>query len=140
VLAYGIFLAQIIEREPAPTIFRDVDIIAPPTLITQGANVPCQIGTIFGVLFNVEGLTNEQIPYSLTIVWKFPTLRRPDGETSSETRRSWPYDGALSWGTKEISVGWKLEEPFELVSGTWKLEVFHAGHSILKQAFNVTCE
>lgn len=138
-LSYGTYTAEIIQHIPAPTIFRDADLLGEPTLVSQTTNIPCKIGTHFGVLFDVEGLKDEQFPYSLTVVWKFPKLTRPDGEESSETKGRWPIDKPSTWATKEIPIGWKFEEPFELVSGTWTVEIYYAEHSILRQSFHVAC-
>ena len=124
---------------PANIVSGDIDIVSSHRLVERTREIPCVLGERFGVLFDLENLPGEAQVYQLLVKWEHPLLKSPSGRSSSETTLTWPAYGALH-RSRNVYLDWGLEEPFELVSGTYRITVHLGAEKLLEHSFRVACE
>jgi hypothetical protein len=131
---YGIFLPEVKPGVPTNTIFKDINITEKPKLINQTTHIPCNLGTRFGVLFDLDGLQEDSITKFLTISWSFPRMVSPDGRVATSTMFQWPI-GKKKEDWHDLYFDWGLEEKFELVPGNWTIIIYYEDLLLLQQTF-----
>jgi Domain of unknown function (DUF3859) len=134
VISYGIYSTSLEGHIPTNTIFRDIDQMSSAHLIEKTKNVPCLIGTSFGVMFNLDGLDENFLPHNFDIKWEHPLLTASDGRSSLETKYNYPV-----YYTRNLYIGWGLEEQFELTTGVWILSIYYEDVKILQERFSLVC-
>jgi hypothetical protein len=99
--------------------------------------IAARLGTQFGVNYRFDGpVYGEKVRHR--IVWTFP----PPGITNpvtGEHRSSRERENTCAVGAACL-VGWTIDEPWELVPGKWKLEVWYSGKLVVNQTFDVTVD
>ena len=107
--------------------------------ITQ--RIPCELDTIFGIVFRVEAGERSAGVVPVDIRWRHPKLDVPSrGLSGTESppgipQLEIPKPGAAAMGR----VLWTLEHPRELVAGryTFEMRLPTSGQALLLQAFDV---
>jgi hypothetical protein len=96
--------------------------------------IPAQIGTTFGFRYKVIGRPYDA-PVDLREVVIFP----PSGLIPSPSSKLITHDEfALHTRIGQSSyASYTLEDGFELVPGTWVIEIWHGNRKLLTQSFNV---
>lgn len=97
--------------------------------------IPAARGKGFGFRFTVRGL-----PAGTTVrlrkVVSHPTMRRPDGSTSTgyETALELPvgHDGSVT-----ATEGYSLDDDFELLPGPWRIEIWLGDRKLVGKTFNL---
>ncbi len=105
-----------------------------PTLQTQTTRIPATIGTTFGVSFIVRGSPPGDLT-NLRIVWRFPDpgLKDPPKESP------WYQDcdvGTCEIDKEQVAI-YGLRYDWELVPGTWRLEIWKGERRLLTQSFEL---
>ena len=101
--------------------------------------IPAKIGTWFGMFYQVRVPAGAG-EIELTHVTRSPALHLPDGSVkrSEERKATVGIKGSRSANTFASFMGFGFTEPYELVPGTWTLEVRFKGSVICKKRFEVT--
>jgi len=133
---YGVFSPTVEPGVPTDTIFKDIDYVSNPKLLTLTTRIPCRLGTRFGVLFDLDGLPEDGITKTLTVRWDFPEMLSPTGRKVTSSTFTSPI-GATKENWKDLYFDWGLEEDFELVSGNWTISVYYEDMMMLQQVFVV---
>lgn len=98
------------------------------------SDIPAQLGTLFGVGVKLEGPRNgAKIPTRM--VWKYPV----QGITNPETGRT-AHVGEMKQtciSGRLCHNGQSFEEPWELVPGTWEIEVWVGPSVVFSHSFRV---
>ena len=131
----GIYGAEVTKVEQAPgTAMGTQNTVANLKLISSTSTVSAQIGTRFGLRYRIVGSPN-QAKVKLTIITRFPGkgLRNPKtGEQNSRDVALWDRNiGSVSYN------GYRLDQDWELVPGTWTFEVWYEGRKLAEQSFTV---
>jgi hypothetical protein len=101
-------------------------------LIASTTEVPLTLKTRFGFCFTLAGIYPDG-PTELVKVVSHPSIRRADGTTGNSytaTRQMRVVNGSVS-----ACEGYGFDHDYELVAGTWKFTVFHAGRALVMQQF-----
>lgn len=102
---------------------------------TRSNKIVARLGVQFGFKCTVSGL-----PASATInlrdVYSYPAIQKPDGTVSrglenSSSRKTSP-EGVLT-----VFIGYGFDQPFELVTGKWRFEVWYGDQKLAEQEYNV---
>jgi hypothetical protein len=110
-----------------------------PVLIRSTTRIPAKIGTWFGILYRVRVPAGAG-EIVLSHVTRSPGLHLPDGtvKRSEERKATIGIKGSRSANTFASFMGFGFTEPYELVPGTWTLEVRFKGSVVCRQQFEVT--
>ena len=99
-----------------------------------GTAVPLRVGTVIGAELTVIGAPRRaKVP--LRVVWRYPAPGLVNPQTK-EARTSDEYADTQQIGEK-FPVFWGLTQEWQLVPGTWTLEVWHADRKLVDQTFEV---
>lgn len=93
-----------------------------------------RIGTQFGVRFRSVG-EPRNAEVTLRSVWRIP----PPGITNpnnNKTYRQSVVEFKYVTGT-ELTRGYGFDEPWEIVRGTWTLEIWHGDRKLLEENFKI---
>jgi hypothetical protein len=136
VLQYGIWQFMGPQRiESAPTTLSGMTVASPAErLIEQTRDVPARLGTHFGFRFEISGVASSGV-VALRKVVKHPPIRNVRGVMETEYAVQFPareVHGSISWFT-----GYLFNHPYELVPGTWTIDVWYRGIKAASQSFNV---
>jgi hypothetical protein len=135
VVEYGIYRTATTKRTEAPgTAGGYVRTLANIRNSEVTRIVPARPGVRFGFRYNVIGAPDgAQVP--ITIVDKFPKqgLRKPD---SAETFYREEYVATKTIG-QESYTDYGFDHDWELVPGTWTIELWYQGRKLAEQSFTV---
>jgi hypothetical protein len=132
---HGTFQLQVGPREAAPgTATGWITVGQAATLLDGTGRVPARLGVSFGVRFRVGGPRVGEI-VRLNAIWHFPEPGLKNPGTGNVYRQQ----------TTEIEVGsgtingtfYRLDEAWELLPGTWVIEIREGDRKLLEQAFTV---
>ena len=98
--------------------------------------IEAKIGTSFGVRYSVQGLEPGQ-PVSLRKVVTFPPMHLPDGTVFRGYSKPLLPTVARSDGSVGNIQGYSFDEPFELVVGTWTIEIWLGDSLVASKDFHV---
>ena len=96
--------------------------------------ISARIGTRFGVGYVLSGPpTNELL--SLKGVWQFPSggMRNPESGRTAD-KQEWKLNCRVG---NDCWAGFIFDKSWELVPGTWTLEVWQGATSLVNHTFNV---
>jgi hypothetical protein len=112
-----------------------------PVLLRTTTRVPAKIGTWFGIFYKVRVPAGAG-EIELTHVTRSPGLHLPDGtvKRSEERKATVGIKGSKTANTFASFMGFGFGEQYELVPGTWTLEVRFKGSVVCRQQFEVTRE
>jgi hypothetical protein len=133
ILQYGIFRADIVGKQ------RDVsgvehNVIGNICHLATTQEVPLKIGIHFGMRYRVTGAVAGQ-RIVVTKIVRFPTILTPPSPARSASRVV---------NMVELAVGatsytdYTLEQPWELVPGTWTFQFFERDRKLAELGFSVT--
>lgn len=68
------------------------------------------------------------------MVVKHPPMTKPDGtvQTSASGRKTLLSEG--------LYMGWRFDAPYEMVPGTWTIQIHHNGKVAAEKKFTVVAE
>ena len=96
--------------------------------------IPVSLGTRFGISYVFSG-PPERGPVSHRVIWRFPDA----GITNPETKKTsleYEWNKVCKVGV-ECHAGWVFIESWELVPGTWTMEIRIGQQQVLQQSFEV---
>jgi hypothetical protein len=108
---------------------RVVDPAAEIVIAERTTEIPACIGTRFGLLYRTKG--RRAAPATIDVIVEHPEQVAPDGRRSTVSR----WRTALS--ARTLYTGWRFDEPYELVAGTWTFILSAEGRELARQRFNV---
>lgn len=131
----GIYSAKIEKKYDVPTVVGGTtEGLNDFRLIRATTNIPPRIGTRFGFRYAIQG-SPTNAPIVLTMVGVHPPLTDPrTGQT--KTRDVYRLQ---SW-IGHTYTSYSLDEPWELVPGKWRFEVWHDRKKLCEQTFLVGSE
>lgn len=98
------------------------------------ARVPAKAGNNFGVAFKFRN-ASEDSPVDYRAVWRFP---KPGLTNPTNTKTFLEYESTASVCLGGVCVyGWSFSEPWEMVIGTWTLELWRGSTKLHEQVFEV---
>lgn len=101
-------------------------------LVASTTDVPLTLKTRFGFCFTLTGIYPDG-PTELTKIVSHPPIRRADGVTGNSytaTRQVRVVNGRVS-----ACEGYGFDHDYELVAGTWRFTILHAGRALVTQQF-----
>jgi hypothetical protein len=110
----------------------EVDANAIPRFVQSCDGIDAAPGTRFGLLVRVLGDPRApSIPVTTRVT--HPEMRDPStGRASTVDQWDWQLDTRFPRYT-----GWRFEHPWELVEGTWRIEILHGGRAVLTRDVSV---
>jgi hypothetical protein len=110
-----------------------------PVLVRSTTRIPAKIGTWFGIFYQVRVPAGAG-EIELSHVTRSPELHPPGGgvKRSEERKATVGIKGSKSENTFASFMGFGFTEEYELVPGTWTLEVRFKGSVVCRQQFEVT--
>lgn len=130
---YQVTVGEPIADPNAPTGFA-----APPVTFTNSEatdTVPAAIGTEFGMEYRVVGAP-QGADVNLDIVTIYPPAGLTDPRLAEPIRES-RFQRTKKIGEVEY-VGYGFEDDWEMVAGTWSLQIWYAGRKLFDESFTVT--
>jgi hypothetical protein len=115
------------------------EFLGDPVLVRSTTRIPAKIGTWFGIFYHVRvpaGAGEIQLSH----VTKSPELHLPGGgvKRSEERKATIGIKGSKTANAFASFMGFGFTERYELVPGTWTLEVRFKGSVVCRQQFEVT--
>ncbi len=110
----------------APDIFK---------LITATDTIPAAIGTEFGVEYRLTGMP-DGAEATLHFVFAYPAPGIAD-PTSAKPILSDTFDRQKKIGAVNY-LGYGFENPWELVPGTWTMEIWSGDRKLASESFTIT--
>lgn len=115
------------------TISGRVTLMKDARLVEQTDRIPATMGTQFGVFYNVIG-EPEGAKVPLTIKFTTPGLRGPGAK---EPRYVEQWEATSEIGEKVSWTYYAFEHEWELVPGTWTIELYYKDRKLAEQSFEV---
>lgn len=102
-------------------------------LIRQTSCISAQLGTLFGIVVR-HTASDASLRVPVQMVVKHPPITKPDGtiQTSGSGRKTLLSEG--------LYLGWRFEEPYEMVPGIWTVQVHYNGKVVTEKKFTVVAE
>jgi len=128
----GIYRARVVTKSAVPGVAGGTNEWLDSFALAQATtNVPARVGTRFGFRYTIHG-TPSNAPIVLKMIGEHPPYKNPKtGKT--ETRDEYELQ---SWAGQTYT-SYLLEEEWELISGTFKFEVWHRGKKLCEQSFMI---
>lgn len=105
-----------------------------PELDRATTRVPAKTGNNFGVAFKFRN-ASEDTPVDYRAVWRFP---KPGLINPTNMKTFLEYESTTSTCLGGVCVyGWSFSEPWEMVIGTWTLELWRGSRKLHEQVFEV---
>jgi hypothetical protein len=96
--------------------------------------IPAKTGTNFGVAFKFRNASGED-PVEYRAIWRFP---KPGLINPKNKNTFFEYETTPSVCQRSVCVyGWSFSEPWEMVIGTWTLELWRGSRKLHEQVFEV---
>lgn len=109
--------------------------VANETKIQDTTTVPAKIGLEFGIQYLIVGAPKgAQVPIRIVNVYPPPGLKNPN---SKEPIRRAEIVRNKTVGDV-IYAGYGFENAWEIVPGTWTIELWHKDRKLAQQSFTVT--
>lgn len=106
------------------------------SLQTKTNRIPAKLGLAFGITYEVS-VSNGASPETIEVlkVVSHPPMTKPDGQVARgfTIRETLPAKN----GKAIAQTGYSFDHAYELVPGTWTIEVRHEGKTLVKQVFKV---
>ena len=103
-------------------------------LVDSSSRIPARLGVNFGIRFRSVGAP-DGAAVALRSVWRIPDpgIRNPKTGNLYRQRLT---DFTTQIGSVHLQ-GYGFDEPWELATGTWVLEIWSGDRKLLEQAFTV---
>ena len=126
-------------RTSSPPGNKSREFLKEPVLVRTTTRIPAKIGTWFGIFYQVRVPVGAG-EIELSHVTRSPGLHLPDGSVkrSEERKAVIGIKGSRSANAFASFMGFGFTEDYELVPGTWTLEVKFKGSVICRKQFEVT--
>jgi hypothetical protein len=133
IVEYGLFdKVSIGSRKADSVLTGKVDEVPKVKLQQQTTTIPATLGTSFGITVKLTGSPlGETVDCSIR--WIRPKLTNPETGQSSE-RSEFPSRRPIGEVTP---TGFTFEHPWELVPGTWTVQVIYDSKVLAEKRFNV---
>jgi hypothetical protein len=134
VVDYGLYTASVVSAQRNPEGFLQSQSTNVQHVQTT-RDVPGQIGVRFGFRFKVVGpLQGAKV--SLKEITIFPPggLRNP---SSAQAIRRSESTRTVIVGNEAAYTAYKFDDPWELVAGSWTIELWHGDRKLASQSFTV---
>jgi len=106
-------------------------------LIESTTSVPMRLGVTFGIEYRLIGEPGGE-RVTVRRAYRFPQPGgRPPGASVPLLTSSAPYEVTVNGNA---TASYTLEEPWELLSGIWVIEIWHGDHKLGEQAFTLVPE
>jgi hypothetical protein len=130
---YGIFdKVSIGPRKEPGMLTGEIDQVPTVKLKERTTIIPAVLGTSFGITLKLKGTpAGERV--NCWTRWIHPKLTNPETKQSSE-REEAPSRYPIG---EVISTGYTFGHPWELVPGTWTVQVFWDWKLVAEKTFNV---
>ena len=102
--------------------------------VDSSSRVPSRLGVNFGIRFRSVGAP-DGATVSLRSVWRIPDPGIRNPKTGNLYRQSLT-DFTTQIGSVHLQ-GYGFDEPWELATGTWVLEIWSGDRKLLEQSFTV---
>jgi hypothetical protein len=106
------------------------------TLVQRTNIVPARIGAHFGFTFRVIGASDTIAKFKYILHIPAPGIRNPNTGNIMETG----YHVQECRVGDVCFVGYGLDHDFEIVPGTWTIELWEENHKLASQSFNVVAQ
>ncbi len=135
IVEYGLYSVDVTAKKDDPgSATGDRATVTNVRHVETTTTIPARVGIEFGLRYKVYGQPNgATIQLKQVDLIPQPGLRNPNtGNTSvrSEIVAS-PKVGEISY------IGWHFDNPWELVPGTWVMELWQEHRKLASQSFNV---
>lgn len=132
VVEFGVYSADSSGAYPAKTNSGEVELASNIELLERTSEVNAKLGTIIGMTYMINGTPPDSI-VNITIKVISPTFYNPlKGKTSKV--QSWVTQKKLNEKTYDL---YKFEMPWELVPGTWIMQILYKGRILASHSFKV---
>jgi Domain of unknown function (DUF3859) len=134
IVAYGIYSADLqSSQRDTQGVLQNVS--QNFRLVTATTAVPAQIGTRFGFNYKVGGT-----PTGKTVSLKKVTVYPPEGLRSPNVAQSLKHSDTTVTPTigQQSYAGYRFDDPWELVPGQWRMELWDGDRKVAEQTFTVT--
>lgn len=110
-----------------------IDPLAGPSLLKQTIEIDAKLGTRFGIriLLKGSGPYGKILPVDIRV--HHPEITNPATKKSSILDQ---WSAGAQLGIPRFQ-GWKFENKYEMVAGSWKFEVVHNNKVLAEQSFNI---
>lgn len=110
------------------------NVVQNPRLALSTTTVPAKIGVTFGIEYKVVG-TPDGAQIEMRKVTRFPAPgAKPPGASQALTSNARPVTRVLN---QVHFSSYTLEEPWELLTGTWAIELWYEDRKIGEQQFTL---
>lgn len=96
-------------------------------------NIPAVLGNRFGYTYKTSGMPSNSI-VNLKAVYKHPEFNDKTGYTVKGTRKT-DENGAFVG-----ALGYCFDKDFELVPGTWTIELWYEGNMLVSMSFKIVSQ
>jgi hypothetical protein len=106
-----------------------------PKLIHRTDHIDGAVGSTFGLLFRAQGTTNDEgelAPIRIRVLHP-PTTNPQTGNVTGTDEWNAPANLGIVRFT-----GWSFDAPWEIVPGTWTIEILQDGVVMARKEFTVT--
>jgi hypothetical protein len=135
VLQSGFYTAKTTGEKAAPgTAAGNVNAIGEINFLDPQPADTAKTGTRMGVRFTVAGKPSGGTA-RLRSIWFIPEPGIHDPETGNTYRQSRSTFEATVGDT--LVRGYALEKPYEVIRGTWRLEISQGGRKLLERSFEI---
>jgi uncharacterized protein DUF3859 len=133
VTEYGLYTATTQEDKPAGQGLAH-NAVSDERLAATTRTVPMQLGVHFGFRYTVVGApAGSVVPLKFVTLFPSPGLRNP--QASQAILRD-EYSADPKIGDTSFH-GYSLDDPWELVPGTWIMEIWYGNRKLVSQRFMV---
>ena len=135
VIASGFYTAKTTGEKAAPgTAGGNVNAISEIKFLDPQPTDTAKTGTRMGVSFKVVG-TPSGGKARLQSIWFIPEPGIHDPETGNTYRQSRStFEATVG---ENLVRGYALEKPYEVIRGTWRLELLQDGRKLLERSFEI---
>ncbi|MBS1503138.1 MAG: DUF3859 domain-containing protein [Bacteroidetes bacterium] len=132
-ISHGIYSSQVIAKEKmdeSPS--GDHRVVARQVLVKKTEKIPAKLGAEFGAEYKLKSTGKDSV--NIEIEWIFPhAIVDPAKNASYESIRY-----ALTLGPADVNAStYSLDNDFEVVKGTWLLNVYYDNKIIYSQKFEL---
>jgi Domain of unknown function (DUF3859) len=134
VLESGLYTAEVEKRLQDPAVLGLRSVVRNVQFYDKTSRVPGRLGTRFGFRYRVRGIAADQA-VELAKLTVFP----PPGLTDPRRGRSHAANRSVIRvkGETPFTTGYSFDEPWEIVPGEWRIELWYGGRKLVEQRYTV---
>ncbi len=134
IFEYGIYSGRTESSRPQDgTATGTINTVVDLKLVTQTERIPARVGTRFGFGYEVAGRPRDATA-RMTFITRFP----PQGVVNAKGTMYFQneFEASVPVGV-ETTRTYTFDEPWELVTGEWTLEIHYRGRKLAEKRFLV---